>query len=408
MAITTPPSIDTPPALPDRSIRATFATLAQAWVAWEKISFPQVSAVCAWIYNTALEVFGLANTATASAAVAVASANFKGNWSSLTGPLNMPATVRHAGQYWALLQNLADVTTQTPVGGSAYWAATGAIGGQATVGLDLLKGPDIASAATLSGIWTSTQGNVMTVTGTTATSSFGTASQAGASRTLIAAGAWPLTNGANLIIDGGQDYVCAPGDRVIVLALTTTQFRVFVAKADGTPISGIVLLTPAAGSGASAVDFTSKIDGKFNRYLFDVIQWIPSAASVAQMQTSSNFGVSFDSGASDYSSAGNETAPSPVNAPFGAANSSAIALSGTNVSGTAADGGANILVSLQSPSSTGASKLVEWHGGIATPGPSWYSVTGAGVRKATAAINAVRFKPSTGTVTFKINMYGVK
>ena len=37
---------------------------------------------------------------------AVASANFKGAWSSLTGALNIPASVTHNGYLWILLNNL--------------------------------------------------------------------------------------------------------------------------------------------------------------------------------------------------------------------------------------------------------------------------------------------------------------
>lgn len=52
--------------------------------------------------------------------LAAAAANYKGNWSTLTGALNMPASVRHNGNYWALNADLADVTTATP-GVSASW-----------------------------------------------------------------------------------------------------------------------------------------------------------------------------------------------------------------------------------------------------------------------------------------------
>jgi type IV fimbrial biogenesis protein FimT len=45
--------------------------------------------------------------------------------------------------------------------------------------------------------WAISQGNEMVVTGTTATTSFSAAPQAGASRVLIANGAWPITHGAN-------------------------------------------------------------------------------------------------------------------------------------------------------------------------------------------------------------------
>lgn len=57
----------------------------------------------------------------AAAAIALAAVNFKGNWSSLTGPLAVPSSVAYQNLVWLLLQNIADVTTQTPVFGSAYW-----------------------------------------------------------------------------------------------------------------------------------------------------------------------------------------------------------------------------------------------------------------------------------------------
>jgi len=53
--------------------------------------------------------------------LAAASADFKGAWSSLTGALNKPATVSHNGSFWALLNNLANVTTSTPSLTNADW-----------------------------------------------------------------------------------------------------------------------------------------------------------------------------------------------------------------------------------------------------------------------------------------------
>lgn len=54
-----------------------------------------------------------------------AAANYKGDWSSLTGALNKPATVTHAGGFWALKNNLANVTTSTPSIGNADWEFAG-------------------------------------------------------------------------------------------------------------------------------------------------------------------------------------------------------------------------------------------------------------------------------------------
>lgn len=64
------------------------------------------------------------NSATAAANssnLAAASANFKGAWASLVGSLNKPASVLHSNTYWALLNNLADVTASEP-GVTADWA----------------------------------------------------------------------------------------------------------------------------------------------------------------------------------------------------------------------------------------------------------------------------------------------
>lgn len=62
------------------------------------------------------------NAAQAAAAASLGAANFKGNWSSLTGALNTPACVKHSGRFWLLLNNLADVTAATP-GVSSAWTS---------------------------------------------------------------------------------------------------------------------------------------------------------------------------------------------------------------------------------------------------------------------------------------------
>lgn len=61
------------------------------------------------------DVQAVGNTCTAIA-------NFKGAWEDLTGALNMPASVFHEGSYYALLADLADVTTEEP-GTSTSWSS---------------------------------------------------------------------------------------------------------------------------------------------------------------------------------------------------------------------------------------------------------------------------------------------
>ena len=51
----------------------------------------------------------------------IATANFKGNWSDLTGALNKPASVANHGLVWLLLNNLADVTLSEPTSSNTDW-----------------------------------------------------------------------------------------------------------------------------------------------------------------------------------------------------------------------------------------------------------------------------------------------
>ena len=107
---------------------AVFAQNADDWLAYQQTFTNGVDAACIFANNAATsaaasEAAALAskNSAANSEASAAASANFKGAWSSLTGPLNKPATVLHNGDYWELLNDLSDVTTSQP-GISADWA----------------------------------------------------------------------------------------------------------------------------------------------------------------------------------------------------------------------------------------------------------------------------------------------
>lgn len=63
---------------------------------------------------------GYVTSAQTASNASAASANFKGNWSSLAGALNMPASVAHGGQLWLLNANVADVATKTP-GVASEW-----------------------------------------------------------------------------------------------------------------------------------------------------------------------------------------------------------------------------------------------------------------------------------------------
>lgn len=111
------------PALGDPAFNSkayTWATAIPALVTW-------ISGAIAKAYQNALSAFESATASASSASasdssamVSMASANFKGEWSGLTGALAKPASVAHQGRFWLLLNNLADVTTAVP-GVSASW-----------------------------------------------------------------------------------------------------------------------------------------------------------------------------------------------------------------------------------------------------------------------------------------------
>lgn len=63
------------------------------------------------------------NAADMYAQIALATANFKGEWSSLSGALSIPASVYHDGSYWQLLNNLANVAASEP-GATGDWIGT--------------------------------------------------------------------------------------------------------------------------------------------------------------------------------------------------------------------------------------------------------------------------------------------
>ena len=145
-----------------------------------------------------------------------------------------------------------NATTFEGSGSSASWnitvsgtagarGAAGSLSGANMTGpLNFAKGSDVPSA-TSTNIWNA-NGNLVNVTGTETITSFTNAPQAGASRRLIAAGAFTLTSGPNLVIKGvasGTSFTVSPGDEIDVYADTPTLFRVTVNKGDGTAMAGL-------------------------------------------------------------------------------------------------------------------------------------------------------------------------
>lgn len=133
MTIVVPVAIPDPALpLPDPADRATFTARKLEYLRWDKENLqPGAKGLADATYTNALDAQGSAVASANSKAAAQASeanvaamSNFKGAWAGLAGALAKPASVFHNGAFWALLNNLADVTVSQP-GMTADWQVVG-------------------------------------------------------------------------------------------------------------------------------------------------------------------------------------------------------------------------------------------------------------------------------------------
>lgn len=135
------PTITPLPTPPVRSDAPTdFSAKADAFVAALPVFGGQTNALAEFVDQRAADADTRATDSADSASAAAqaktdaelardaaqAVASFKGTWGSLSGALNVPASVLHNGQIWSLIANLADVAASEP-GVSADWVVQGGI-----------------------------------------------------------------------------------------------------------------------------------------------------------------------------------------------------------------------------------------------------------------------------------------
>lgn len=168
MAIVSPPPVDVLPPAPNPNVRSTFNLLAYPWAESLTVFRTQLNALGANVYGNALHAQSFAQAAVDFAAAAeqsaftaatvvaeaadqaaqqatllsqewaeaaenfaqsaqvakntaLALANFKGLYSSLTGNLNQPASVELESAIWMLLVDLPDVTLSVPGPSNSDW-----------------------------------------------------------------------------------------------------------------------------------------------------------------------------------------------------------------------------------------------------------------------------------------------
>lgn len=156
--VTPSPITSFPPAPQPTDTPAVFDQRAAAFVAAQVTAVPQFNDAASDTYQNALAAAEGATSSAASAVSAAASAeaaasasNFKGVWGDLSGPLNKPATVKHEGRFWLLLENLTNVATAEP-GVSPAWTAASAGSVTVRISSDTTATPGVYYVATTPGI----------------------------------------------------------------------------------------------------------------------------------------------------------------------------------------------------------------------------------------------------------------
>lgn len=235
-----------PPPAPDRMTmpEEVFSPTSDTWAAWVKLFGDDM--VAAW--PTIQAAF-----AAAEAAIAASDATI---WDADTAYTAGDVVFDPTASYASYTRQTNGTTATAPSSDPTNWARTVPpfTGGSMTSAINEAKAT-VASHASTADIW-SAAGNLIDFTGTAAVGAFPAAPQAGARRRLLCAGACSFTHGANLICPGSANITAAAGDIVTVDAITTTQFRLTIEKADGSavvnnsfPVGAVINATSAPSSG---------------------------------------------------------------------------------------------------------------------------------------------------------------
>lgn len=174
--------------------------------------------------------------------------------------------------------------------------------------------------------------------------------------------------------------------------------RITSATTGSSPSAGaMLLLAKASATGQSVVDFTSVITSAYDSYVLDILNLVPGTDNVDLfLRMSSNNGVSYDSGASDYtSSTGGVSTGGYLNASGALGNST-----GENF---------NAKICFYDPLNITKYKIFGVVSNHYSATPAAVAAQNTIVRTATSACNAFRILPTSGILsTFKMRFYGFK
>lgn len=208
--------------------------------------------------------------------------------------------------------------------------------------------------------------------------------------------------GSLLVGDGTTDPVAlAVGANNLVLTADSAEVSGLKWAAGGGGGSGAVFLSSATASASATLDFASSIDSTYNVYMFVIQDLIPSVdGATYRVRTSSDGGSSYDASASNYAYQYNNAGSAVTS---GAQTYIQISEAVGNTTGEKLDA----ILYLNNPSGTDYTQCL-WHAGVLNNSASPRMSIGMGIRKQQAIVDAIRFYPSSGTITSgTIKMYGL-
>jgi hypothetical protein len=319
-----------------------------------------------------------------AAASAVSVANYKGAWVSLTGALNIPASVSHNGQIWLLESNLANVTTSEP-GVGVEWAA---------LDVSAIEG---RSTNTVLGVLD--RGKVIRYSAGGITQTFSAAAALGPN--------WYVT----LVNNATSNITLDPFGAETIEVETLKPGDVFTIFSNGSALlvipvirPGMTLLSVVSASAVATVDFTG-LTSDYDEYEIHLQNVVPVTDAVTlHVLTSANNGSSWDTGAGNYRYYGTDRTTidgdgGDTKIPLGLANSIGSDTNETGVCG---------VLRVFRPAAAEYTNMNFMGGYISSAGVA-RPVQMFGYRLSAAAVNGIQFLFSSGNVeTGFFKLYGVR
>lgn len=197
-------------------------------------------------------------------------------------------------------------------------------------------------------------------------------------------------------------------NQLVSVCYDGTNFQLMSRSSATVTTPGLVYLSTQTASASSELTFTSGIDSTYDEYEIHFIDIIPGTDNVGlYMQTSSNGGSSYDSGASDYQWARGFFTAAATGTNSGDTSDPQIVLAlelGTGTGETF-----NGVLKLFKPSGTSVYKQILGSFVQYSQAPNFFGFDIAGMRLSTSAVNALRFYPSSGNIASgSIKLYGVR